>query len=109
MPRLLNQFALKEGVSRKDFERAWDGFVDQLTNTGLACSVTPLCLRRPDSGYDTDDQRTQTFMAVIEFRDDAQADAAWAAIEEHVEPLGHLHRQVISMVQDSVFTFWGEI
>ena len=108
MPRLLNQFDLKPGTDMHSFERAWGAFVDQLLQTDLATSGAPLCQRVPASGYDTDEERGHALMALIEFRDQAQADAAWDAVEKGIEPLGKLHRKVISMVHDPVFTFWSE-
>ncbi len=109
MPRLLNQFELKPAVDLDAFEQAWNAFVEHLVAMGLATNGTPLCKRIPASGYDTDEQRDHSLMALIEFRDQMQADAAWAAIEGRIEPLGELHRSVISMVHDPVFTFWSEL
>ncbi len=109
MPRLLNQFDLKPTVELDAFEQAWNAFVEHLVTTGLAMNGTPLCKRKPTSGYDTDEQRDHSLMAVIEFRDQLQADAAWVAIEDRIEPLGALHRRVISMVHDPLFTFWSEL
>ncbi|WP_171096778.1 MULTISPECIES: DUF6614 family protein [unclassified Ruegeria] len=109
MPRLLNQFELKPTVELDAFEQAWNAFVEHLIKTDLAAEGTPLCRRIPASGYDTDELRNHTLMAVVEFRDQSQADAAWAAIKGRVEPLGALHRRVISLVHDPVFTFWSEL
>ncbi|WP_164662169.1 hypothetical protein [Tropicibacter sp. Alg240-R139] len=109
MPRLLNQFDLKPSVELEVFEQAWNSFVDVLISSGLAKKGTPLCQRVPSSGYDTDEERQHSLMAVIEFRDQAQADRAWAAIEDRIEPLGQSHRRVISLVHDPVFTFWAEL
>ncbi len=109
MPRLLNQFELKPTVELDTFEQAWNAFVEHLVKTGLATKGAPLCKRIPASGYDTDEQRDHTLMAVIEFKDQLQADTAWAAIEDRIEPLGALHRSVISLVHDPVFTFWSEL
>ncbi len=108
MPRLLNQFKLKPNVELDAFEQAWEAFVQHLVKKGLATKGTPLCKRITASGYDTDEQRNHTLMAVIEFRDQLQADTAWATIEDRIEPLGALHRRVISLVHDPVFTFWSE-
>lgn len=109
MPRLLNQFDLKPSVELEVFEQAWSNFVDVLITSGLAEKGAPLCQRIPSSGYDTDEMRHHTLMAVIEFRDQAQADRAWEAIEDRIEPLGQSHRKVISLVHDPVFTFWAEL
>ncbi|MGI9368423.1 MAG: DUF6614 family protein [Ruegeria sp.] len=109
MPRLLNQFDLKHGATIESFQQAWDAFVECLVNANLAVTSSPLNVRVAESGYDTDEMRSHTFMAVIEFRDQPQADAAWAAIEDRVEPLVGLHRNVISLVHDPVFTFWSEL
>lgn len=109
MPRLLNEFDLKPGRELEAFRTAWDAFVEHLVETDLATSGTPLCSRVPSSGYDTDEERDHRFMAVITFRDQAQADAAWDAIEARDEPLGAYHRKVISMVHDPIFTFWTEL
>ncbi|WP_170803505.1 hypothetical protein [Ruegeria sp. HKCCA4633] len=105
----MNQFDLKPTVEFDAFEQAWSAFVEHLVTTGLATNGTPLCIRNPTSGYDTDEQRDHSLMAVIEFRDQLQADAAWVAIEDRIEPLGALHRRVISMVHDPLFTFWSEL
>jgi len=109
MPRLLNQFDLKPAVTVAAFKMAWGAFVDCLMENDLAVASTPLCARVPDSGFDTDEARHHALMAVIDFRDQPQADAAWAAIEDGIEPLGRLHREVISLVHDPVFTFWSEL
>lgn len=108
MLQLLNQFDLKPGVTRAQFDAAWAVFVDHIVDTDLAVSGGPIFQRRPDSGYDTDELRSHQLMAAIAFRDQAQADAAWAAIEERAEPLGRLHRAVIALIHDPVFTFWSE-
>ena len=109
MPKLLNQFDLKPAVTVERFEEAWGAFVDCLVKNGLAVASTPLCARVPESGYDTDEERRHALMAVIDFRDQPQADAAWTAIEGRIEPLGSLHREVISLVHDPVFSFWSEL
>lgn len=108
MHQLLNQFDLKPGVTRARFDAAWKSFVDHLIAQNWAVSAGPVFTRQPGSGYDTDEVRSHQLMAVISFRNQAQADAAWVAIETRVEPLGRLHRAVFSLVHDPVFTFWQE-
>lgn len=107
MPRLLNQFDLKAGVSEQKFTAAWQVFVDHLLHEGLAQSGTPVFRRLSESGYDTDEALTHQFMAIIEFADQPQADLAWGEIEKKIESLGRLHRRVIACVDDPIFTFWG--
>ncbi|MEM7440104.1 MAG: DUF6614 family protein [Pseudomonadota bacterium] len=106
MPQLVNQFDLKSTVDRTKFDAAWHAFVDELVATDLATGATPMMQRQADSGFDTDDKRGHQLFSIIHFRDQAQADAAWAAIEDRVEPLGRLHRTVFAMVHNPVFTFW---
>ncbi len=108
MPQLLNQFHLKPGVTLPDFQAAWDRFAKQLLESDLASTVTPIFHRVPDSGYDTDTARSHDLMSVIAFRDQAQADAAWDAIEHEKAPVFPLHQSVIRLVHDPVFTFWQE-
>lgn len=108
MHQLLNIFDLKPGVRREKLNRAWDAFISHLLATDLAVSSSPVMDRTRPSGFDTDEERGHAFMAVISFRDKAQADAAWDAIETRVEPLGRLHRSLFAMVDDPVFTFWSE-
>lgn len=108
MHQLLNIFDLKPGVRRDKLDRAWAAFTAHLVETELALSGSPVMDRARPSGFDTDDARGHAFMAVISFRDKAQADAAWAAIEARAEPLGRLHRTLFAMVHDPVFTFWSE-
>lgn len=108
MHQLVNQFDLKPGVKRDRFDAAWAAFAEHLITQDWAVSCGPLFARQPDSGYDTDEERGHRLMSVIAFRDQAQADAAWEAIETRVEPLGRLHRAVFSLVHDPVFTFWHE-
>lgn len=107
MPQLLSQFDLKPGVAPAQFEGAWAAFADHLLAEEHAIGVGPLMSRRAESGFDTDDARGHRFMALITFRDQAQADAAWAAIEARLEPFDRLHRAVFALVHDPVFTFWS--
>ena len=106
MPCLLNLFSLKPSVKRAAFEEAWDAFATYLVEANLAVECGPLRDRVHASGYDTDADRAHSLMAVIAFRDQAQADAAWAAIEANKPPLAPLHRAVFARVHDPVFTFW---
>ena len=108
MPHLLNQFDLKPQVARARFDDAWTPFIAQLIETDLAIGASPVMTRHADSGFDTDADRQQGLMALISFRDHAQADAAWAAIEGNVQPLARLHRTVFALVHDAVFTFWDD-
>ncbi|MEM6374897.1 MAG: DUF6614 family protein [Pseudomonadota bacterium] len=107
MHQLLNIFDLKPGIHRAKLDRAWEAFITHLVCTDLAVSSSPVMARTRPSGFDTDEERGHAFMAVISFRDRAQADAAWAAIEARAEPLGRLHRSLFAMVHDPVFTFWS--
>ncbi|MEX0281193.1 MAG: hypothetical protein AB3N13_08400 [Arenibacterium sp.] len=106
MPCLLNLFNLKPSVDRAEFERAWQAFGEYLESADLAAECGAVKDRVPTSGYDTDTERAHILMAVITFRDQAQADAAWAAIEANAPPLAPLHRAVFARVHDPVFTFW---
>lgn len=108
MPQLLNQFDLKPQIDRARFDAAWAPFIAHLIDTDLAVGAGPLMTRHPDSGFDTDEERRQSLLALIQFRDHAQADAAWAAIESNVQPLAHLHRTVFAMVHNAIFTFWDD-
>ena len=108
MPQLLNQFDLKPQIDRARFDAAWGPFIAHLIDMDLAVGAGPLMTRHPDSGFDTDEERGQSLLALIQFRDHAQADAAWAAIEGNVQPLARLHRTVFAMVHDAVFTFWDD-
>jgi hypothetical protein len=107
MPQLLNQFDLKPSTDLDQFQAAWDAFVAHLLEQDLAASASPLMHRIHGSGFDTDKERTHTIMSTIRFRDDVQADVAWAAIETGKEPLGHLHRRVFAQVHNPIFTFWS--
>ncbi|MEX0339185.1 MAG: DUF6614 family protein [Arenibacterium sp.] len=108
MPQLVNQFDLKPYIERARFDKAWDLFISYLIETDLAIGAGPVMTRHHDSGFDTDAQRDHRFLALIRFRDHAQADAAWAAIESKAEPLAKLHRTVFAMVHNPVFTFWDD-
>lgn len=108
MPQLLNQFDLKPQIERARFDVAWAAFIAHLIDTDLAVGAGPVMTRHPDSGFDTDVDRRQSLLAVIRFRDHAQAEAAWTAIESNVQPLARLHRTVFAMVHDAVFTFWDD-
>lgn len=108
MPQLLNQFDLKPGVTQERFDTVWTAFIEHLIAEDLAISGGPLMMRRPESGFDTDEARTHRLMALITFRDQAQADTAWDAIETRAAPLCDLHRAVFALVHDPVFTFWTE-
>ena len=106
MPCLLNLFSLKPSVERAVFDDAWQVFAAYLVEADLAADCGKVRNRVPGSGYDTDDERAHQLMAVITFRDQAQADAAWAAIEANAPPLAPLHRAVFARVHDPIFTFW---
>ena len=106
--KLLNQFDLKPGIDRARFDTAWAPFIAHLVETDLAVDAGPLMTRYPDSGFDTDTDRAQSLLALIRFRDHAQANAAWAAIEQEVQPLARLHCTVFALVHDAVFTFWED-
>ena len=108
MRMLLNQFDLKPQVQPERFAQAWAQFSDALIAADLAAEVTPLMTRARPSGYDTDDERPHTHLAFIYFRDAAQADAAWQAIETDAAAIGPSHRKVIGLVTNAVFTFWGD-
>ena len=108
MPQLLSQFDLKPGVDRARFDAAWAAFVDQLIADDLAQSCGPMMERVPESGFDTDEERVHALIVPIVFRDHAQADAAWEAIEALIQPLGRFHAGVFGLVHDPVFTFWSE-
>ena len=104
--QLLNHFDLKPGVDRASFDAAWAKFAQHLIATDIAVDVGSLFTRQPDSGYDTDEARAHTLMSVITFRDQAQADRAWNAIETRAQPMDKLHANVFGKVHDAVFTFW---
>lgn len=106
MPCLLNLFNLKPSVDRAAFEQAWRAFGTYLLEADLADECGAVRDRVRASGYDTDEHRAHALMAVITFRDQAQADAAWDAIEENAPPLAALHRAVFARVHDPIFTFW---
>ncbi len=108
MHQVVNQFDLKPGVDRPRFEAAWRALGEHLIAEKHALSVGPLLTRQRDSGYDTDDSRGQSLMAVIAFRDRIQAEATWAQIETGSQPLGRLHHAVTALVHDPVFTFWTD-
>ena len=106
MPCLLNLFNVKSTVERAVFEDAWQAFGDYLVKADLAINCSKIADRVPTSGYDTDEERAHSQMAIITFRDHAQARAAWEAIEANEPPLAPLHRAVFARVHDPVFTFW---
>ena len=106
MPCLLNLFNLKPSVERAAFEEAWQAFGGYLVEADLAMECGAVRERVPTSGYDTDEDRAHALMALITFRDQAQADAAWDAIEANAPPLAPLHRAVFARVHDPIFTFW---
>ena len=108
MPYLLNQFTLKPNVSRERFDTAWAAFIDHLVTEDLARGSTPNYVRHANSGFDTDEGRDHQIMSLISFRDQAQADAAWDAIETRAKPLDRLHVAVFALVHEPVFTFWDD-
>lgn len=108
MPQLLNQFDLRPGITRARFEAAWHPFIAHLVERGLATGAGPILTRQAESGFDTDEARGQTLMALIHFADAVQARAAWDAIEADQRPLCTLHRKVFAMVANPVFTYWEE-
>ena len=108
MPQLLNQFDLKPGITRARFDAAWAPFIAHLVDVDLAIGAGPVMTRFSDTGFDTDYERGQCLLVFIRFRDHAQADAAWDAIEADQKPLCTHHRKVFAMVDDAIFTFWNE-
>ncbi|MEM6679205.1 MAG: DUF6614 family protein [Pseudomonadota bacterium] len=101
-------FDLKPQVSPACFEAAWDALIAHLMAADLVVSGSALSERRSSSPLDTDEDRGHSFFIVMTFRDKAQSDAAYAAIEAHVEPTAHLHVTVLGMVTEAIFTCWED-
>ena len=46
---------------------------------------------------------------VTHFRDRRQADACYARLKARAEPTAGLHRAVLAMVRDPVFSVWEDL
>ncbi|MEM8490292.1 MAG: hypothetical protein AAF756_05650 [Pseudomonadota bacterium] len=106
MQTLLNHFQLSANMKIEQLEKAWAEFGNHLLTQHLASQVSELHRRIESSDFDTDEQRPHTHLAMIHFKDAAQAARAWKAIEENTEPLAGLHREVMRLVKAPEFTFW---
>ena len=108
MRLLVNQFDLKPGLEPAHFFAVWSEFASHLIGEGLAERVSPPMQRQKPSGYDTDEDRSHSFIALIEFRDTDQADLAWDHLESRKGDAAKAHVAVLASVRDAVFTYWGE-
>ena len=109
MFHMLSAFDLAPGRTEREFAEAWQALADDLIAADLIVSVSALAARRATSPLDTDDGRTQSYFTAMNFRDQAQSDAAYARIDAQTQPTARVHARVLAMVKDPVFTCWEDL
>ncbi|MEM9146381.1 MAG: hypothetical protein AAGC57_09295 [Pseudomonadota bacterium] len=102
-------FDLRDGVSDAQFRDAWERLTADLIARGLLVSASGLLARRSDTPLDTDDGRGLRYLTVMSFQDRAQSEAAWDEIAGLHPPALGLHRRVLGMVAEPVFSCWEDL
>ena len=106
---MLSCFNLKPGEEIATFAEAYEKFVKEMQVIDLVVDSGPIGRRQNDTPMDTDDERDHAFFVVMNFRDRAQVDAAYAHIEQHFGPGDEAHDAVYTRVVDPVFVCWQDL
>ena len=109
MYHMLSWFDLKEGYTLEQFKEDYQELVQRLRDQDLVVSTGPIGQRDSTSNLDTDNERQQSYFALMSFRDKKQSEAAYEEILRHSGPAIEPHEGVISAVKDPVFLFWGDL
>ena len=106
---MLSCFNLEPGEDIQDFAAVYADFVGQMKAIGLIEGSGPIGQRQSDTPMDTDQERDHQYFTLMSFRDRAQADAAYAHIQRHVEPGDAAHDSVYRRVRNPVFICWRDL
>lgn len=109
MFHMLSCFNLPEDTTIKEFSDNYHAFVKEMRSLGLVESSGPIGRRQSDTPMDTDDERSHEFYVVMNFRDRAQVDAAYAQIMKHLGNADIAHKKLISPVLAPVFICWEDL
>lgn len=106
MFQMLTCFNLKEGVDLAELEAGLEAFAEEMIALDLCTGCGPVGHRRAESGLDTDAERDHGYFFLMDFRDRAQSEAAYA----HIKRLGLMgvesHLDVIRKTRDTIFICW---
>ena len=109
MFHMLSSFNLIPGIAPKNFAVQYDAFVAEMKALGLVAGSSPVGLRHPESGLDTDESHQRQFFAVMHFEDRAQSERAYDWIAERNQPTDQSHRALFSLCTEMVFTAWEDV
>ena len=100
-------FDLKKGAEEQAFEVAYERFAEHLRDMGLLIGWRFL-RRHPHDCYNSN-PLPETYLVAMEFTDLPQADASYAYVDEDAEPVGALHRDVFSKIDDYRFVLYADV
>ncbi|MDX1400701.1 MAG: hypothetical protein R3245_02165 [Kiloniellales bacterium] len=109
MFHMLSWFDLDPDVDLEDFRADYAVFVAEMQKIDLVESSGPLGQRQNDTPMDTDNERTQRFFVIMNFRDRKQVDDAYAYIEQYRKPGMKSHTCVYTKVRNAVFICWQDL
>ncbi len=107
MLRMHVLFDLKDGSDEGSFHEALENFAAHMLTEDFIVGWE-LGRRHPHAQFDNTTS-TNAYLAVMEFDNRSQADAAIAYIHEHKEPTQSLHSDVFSRVRDAQFLFYEQV
>ena len=109
MFHMLSCFDLDAGTDIARFRADYLEFVEQMKSIDLVVSSDPIGKRQNDTPMDTDEERDTQYYVIMNFRDRAQVDAAYAHILRHEEPGEAIHDSVYGQVRNPTFICWQDI
>lgn len=109
MFHMLSCFDIAPGVDIGDFQAEYMEFVEDMRRLGLVEGTGPLGRRQSDTPMDTDDERTHQYFILMNFRDRAQVDAAYAHMTGHEGPGVEVHKSVYSKIRNPAFICWADV
>ena len=108
MIHMLSSFDLRPGEDFATFAGDYDVFLADLRAAGMIAGAGPLGRRVNDTPMDTDKAHTQTCFSVMQFRDRAQLDAAYAHIDARARPGTSSHLRMYRRLTNTVFLCWED-
>ena len=102
-------FDLKPGISLTEFRRDFVALTEHMKARQLVEGSSPIGERQSDTILDTDSERSQGYVAIMSFRDRAQADAAVDYIQSGTAPGDAIHVRAHAKVQNAIFLCWRDI
>lgn len=106
---MLTCFDLKPGVEVPEFAAALDRYTEHMVSRDLLATVSEIGLRQRDTILDTDEDRSQDYFFIMQFRDRAQADAATTLIEQGDADADPIHRAMYAKADNMVFLCWEDV